>query len=295
MGLERSAAQVRTLGRTLILGGSGFIGRELLAHLGGIGTSRVEREGFVSLDATDVHQLRSRIRELEPRIVINCIGLADVDRAETDPTLADTLNRGVVENIMDVQRSEPFRLVQISTDYVFDGLRGAYRESDPAHPINEYGRSKLAGERSGLRSSSALVLRISSPYGKGFGARKLQFFRYVADALRTGKPVKALTDQKVTATYLPDLARAIPTLVDQGAEGIVHVGSTEALTRFEFAREIARVVRADPGLVNPGIRTDMAQWTAPRPADTSLDVGRSLEYGVTYTPVARALEDVLAS
>lgn len=281
------------LERALVLGGSGFVGRELVSYLGCPGTASVEREGFLAVDATRIEPLRSRLQEVRPEVVVNCVGLADVDRAEREPALADSLNRLVVENLVEAQRSQPFRLVLISTDYVFDGEQGGYRESAPVRPINEYGRSKLAGERAGLRSASTLVLRISSPFGQGFGARKPQFFRYVADSLRSGKPVRALTDQRVTATYLPDLGRAIRTLLDLDVRGVVHIGSADPLTRFEFARAVARAVGVDPGLVNPGLRTDMTQWTAPRPADTSLDVGLSLRHGVTYTPVAQALQEVL--
>lgn len=295
MGLERTAPQVTSASSTVILGGSGFVGREVLGALGGIGTSLAPRDGFRTLDATSLEELRKLIERLRPAIVVNCVGLADVDRAEREPALADSLNRVVVDNLVRVQQEVPFLLVQISTDYVFDGARGGYREGDPVRPVNEYGRSKLAGERSALRSESTLVLRISSPFGKGFGARKPQFFRYVADSLRAGTSVRALTDQRVTATYLPDLGRAITTLVEQGVRGVVHVGSDEAMTRYEFAQRVAFHVGADPQLVHPGVRSDMAQWVAVRPGDTSLDVSLSQSSGVRYTSVDAALREVLAA
>jgi len=286
---------VTAVDRVLVLGGSGFVGQELLGHLGGTGTASAPREGFRVVDATQSDRLREFLEAERPEVVVNCVGLADVDRAEREPTVADSLNRGVVEHLVRAQRSVPFRLVHISTDYVFDGERGAYRESDPVHPVNEYGRSKLAGELSALASSTALILRISSPYGRGFGARKTQFFRYVADSLRAGKPVKALTDQRVTATYLPDLARAIPTLLARRAQGVVHIGSDDPLTRFEFAQRIAHEVGADASLVRPGVRSDMTQWVAVRPKDTTLDVGLSRSHGVRYTSVKSALREVLSA
>jgi len=284
---------VTTVERTLVLGGSGFVGRELMVYLGCLGSATTSREGFLQVDATKSGELRNQLNSVKPEVVINCVGLADVDRSEREPALADTLNHLVVENLVAAQRAVPFRLVQISTDYVFDGERGGYREADPVHPINEYGRSKLAGEQALHESEWALVVRIAAPYGKGYGARKPQFFRYVADSLKAGKPVKALTDQRVTATYLPDLARAIPSLLARGVRGIVHVGSDEPLTRFEFAQRIAGTVGADPVLVNPGLRKDMTQWTATRPTDTSMDVQLSRSLGVSYTPVSTALREIL--
>ena len=281
------------LARPLILGGSGFVGRELMEYLSCPGTSSSTREGFSDVDATNPGRLLSVLSTLRPGVVINCVGLADVDRAEREPALAEELNHRVVEHLVTVQRELPFELVQISTDYVFDGERGNYAEEDPTHPVNQYGESKLKGEHAVEGSSSALIVRISSPFGRGFGARKPQFFRYVVDTLRAGKPVRALTDQRVTATFLPDLARAITTLVERGTHGVVHVGSTEPLTRFEFARKVAETVGADPDLVHPGLRSEMAQWVARRPADTSLSVRRSERVGVRYTSVAAALRELL--
>jgi dTDP-4-dehydrorhamnose reductase len=283
------------MGSTIVLGGSGFVGRELTAELHCPGTSLTGIEGFPSLDATRFEELRDGIKPFEPEILINCVGLADVDRAEREPEVADALNRRVVDNLIRLEEEVGFRLVHISTDYVFDGSKGGYREGDTTNPINEYGRSKLRGEQAALRSPASLVIRISSPFGKGFGARKPQFFRYVTDALRSGRPVKALVDQRVTATFLPDLARAIGILTREEASGVFHVGSRDSLTRFEFAQAIARTIAADPTLVTPGLRSDMGQWTARRPNDTSLDVARSEEHGVAYTSLEVALRALLAS
>jgi dTDP-4-dehydrorhamnose reductase len=281
--------------RAVVLGGSGFVGRELGEYFGCTATSLTGREGLVTVDATRIEDLRTKLEPIAPKILINCVGLADVDRAEREPGLAESLNRVVVDNLTQLQAEIGFQLVQISTDYVFDGETGGYREADRVHPINEYGRSKLRGEESALRAPGSLVVRISSPFGRGFGARKPQFFRYVTDTLRAGRPVKALTDQRVTATYLPDLARAIETLVHQSVTGIIHVGSSEPLTRFEFAQKVARIVRADLVLVKPGLRAEMTQWSASRPNDTSLNVERSKAAGVTYTPVDTALQTLLAT
>lgn len=279
--------------RVLVLGGSGFVGRELCDHFGGPAVSRSPREGYISVDATDFEDLRAVVTPIHPEVLINCVGLADVDRAQRDPTLAELLNHRVVENLIRVQPEIGFRLVHISTDYVFDGEKGDYRETDAVRPINEYGRSKLKGEQAALRSETAMVVRISSPYGRGFGARKSQFFRYVTDTLRAGRPVKALTDQRVTATFLPDLASGVETMIRQSVSGVVHLGSVEPLTRFEFAQKVARVVGADPALVVRGSRSEMTQWAAPRPNDTSLNVDRSRALGVTYSSVETALRTLL--
>jgi len=281
--------------RVLVLGASGFVGRELWDHFGGPATSGTHREGYLPVDATDLGDLREKVAPVRPSVLINCAGLADVDRAEREPAIAESLNRTVVENLVRLQPEVGYRLVHISTDYVFDGTKGSYRETDPVNPINEYGRSKLRGEEVALHLPGSLVARISSPYGHGSASRKPQFFRYVTDALRSGRPVNALTDQRVTATFLPDLASGIEALLQGSTTGVVHLGSTEPLTRFEFALKVARVIGADPALVTGGLRSDMTQWTAPRPGDTSLNVELSRAHGVRYTPVDTALRLLLSS
>ena len=160
----------------VVLGGSGFVGRELTEYFGCAATTVNGRDGLINVDATRVEDLRTKLGPLAPTILVNCVGLADVDLAEREPGLADSLNRGIVENLVRVQSEIGFRLVHISTDYVFDGSRGGYRETDEVGPINEYGRSKLRGEEAALQSAGSLVIRISSPFGRGQGPGSLSFF-----------------------------------------------------------------------------------------------------------------------
>lgn len=282
------------MGGTVVLGGSGLVGSSIARRLGALATSHTPREGFEPVDATRPDELRAFLTARAPSTVVNCVGLADVDRAEREPAAADALNRGVVEHLARLQDDLGYRLVHISSDYVFDGRTGAYREEDPASPINEYGRSKHRGETVLTGRDRCLVLRISSPYGRTPVGRKPQFFQYAAESLAAGRPVRALTDQRVTATYLPDLARAVEHLVERDGSGLLHIGSAEPMTRYEFARAIAETVHADPALVEPATRSEMTQWVAPRPADTSLEVSRSVAAGVVYTRVRDACRSLCA-
>lgn len=106
--------------------------------------------------------------------------------------------------------------------------------------------------------------------------------------------MRALTDQRVTATYLPDLVRAVRTLTERNVTGVVHVGSQDPLTRFEFAQLVAKVTDTDCALVQPATRAEMTQWVARRPADTTLNVEFSRRYGVTYARVEDALSAALS-
>jgi dTDP-4-dehydrorhamnose reductase len=279
--------------QTLVLGGTGFVGRELVDTLHARGASLSGKDGSLQCDASDPTSLAALLDRERPRIVVNCVGLADVDKAENDEALAVLLNETVVRNLATQYGRRPFRLVHISTDYVFDGSKGNYREEDPTNPVNVYGRTKLKGEETAQRILGALILRISSPYGMGFGARKVQFFRYVVDSLRAGKRARALTDQRITPTYLPDLAQAVERLTGAGASGIFHIGASHPWTRYAFALEVARVAGQDPALVDAARSSEMTNWVAKRPLDTSLNVDKSIRAGVRYTPVPEALSRLL--
>ena len=154
--------------RTLILGGSGFVGRELMEQFGRAGTSFSREDGYVRLDATRYDDLRATLHRLQPEVLVNCVGLADVDRAEREPAAAEALNATVVRNLIRARPEVGFRLVHISTDYVFDGRQGDYRESDPTGPVNEYGRSKLRGEAAAASGPETLILSFSSPIVRGY-------------------------------------------------------------------------------------------------------------------------------
>ncbi|MBX8632491.1 MAG: SDR family oxidoreductase [Thermoplasmata archaeon] len=277
----------------VVLGGSGFVGGEISEFFSCPATSASGKEGFVKCDATDVSDLRRVLERFRPKVVVNCIGLADVDRAETDRDLARRLNTDSVYNIVSLQNELGFRLVHISTDYVFDGSRGNYSEADEPSPVNVYGSTKLEGEKAALANPLNLILRISSPFGRERGTTKMQFFRFVYNSLRQGRTVSALRDQIVTATYLPDLSRAIRRLVQSEGAGVFHVTSTEALSRFDFAMMVARLSGLDASLVVPATVGDMKQWKARRPLNTSLSVSKSISAGVSYTKPELAVRELL--
>lgn len=278
----------------LVLGGSGFVGRELMSYFDCPGTSTTGDGGFIRCDATDVANLKTVIEKQRPGTVINCVGLADVDRAESEPELATQLNEITVKNIVSLTRSFRFRLVHISTDYVFDGSAGNYTEEDSACPINVYGRTKLAGERAALSDSGALIARISTPFGDGRGSGKKQFFRFVLDTLSEGKEVRAVGDQFVTSTYLPDLANALERLCRQDCSGIYHITCQNRMSRYEFARSIAETAGLDNTLVTEASMNDM-RWKAARPRDTSLSVQKSLSRGVKFRATVDALRELISN
>ena len=278
----------------LVLGGSGFVGKVLVSRFECLGTSFSGKEGYLRCDATDSQSLASVLEETHPEVVVNCVGLANVDVAETNPELARKLNVLSVRNVVQMQKKLHFKLVHISTDYVFDGEESQRTETDQENPINVYGKTKLEGEHEISDKGNSLILRISTPYGDSKGSVKKQFYEHIIENVSKGETVKAVSDQIVTSTYLPDLASAMKTLLDNERTGVFHVSSLDTLSRYEFAQEVARVAGLNEKLVEPVLMRSLEGWIAKRPRDTSLDVRRSMKFGVKYTRIEDALGELVS-
>jgi dTDP-4-dehydrorhamnose reductase len=207
-------------------------------------------------------------------VVFNCAAMTAVDACESDEERALAVNAGGVANAAALARAAGARLVQVSTDYVFDGsAREPYREDAPAAPRSAYGRSKLAGEAEALAGDVALVVRTSWLFGPGGGNFVATMLRLIAAGT---DPLRVVDDQVGCPTYAPYLARALWDLAElgpgRGAAGIVHYRNREPVSWCGFAREIAASWAPAVG-VEPVTTADFPR-PAPRPAYSVLAVER---------------------
>ena len=203
-------------------------------------------------------------------VVINCAAITDVDGCERDPQAADRVNGGGAANVA----AAGARVIQLSTEYVFDGeLEREYREDDKPRPRSAYGRSKLAGERAVLAAGPNLVVRTSWVFGEG-----QNFLRAIRVADRAGRELRVVDDQWGRPTWARDLARALAGLaVADGPSGIVHVaGDGEPCTWADLAElAVGRPVRR--------ISTDEWGAPAPRPRRAVLALDRARRMGLPLT------------
>ena len=203
-------------------------------------------------------------------VVINCAAITDVDGCERDPQAADRVNSGGAANVA----AAGARVIQLSTEYVFDGeLEREYREDDKPRPRSAYGRSKLAGERAVLAAGPNLVVRTSWVFGEG-----QNFLRAIRAADRAGRELRVVDDQWGRPTWARDLARALAGLaVADGPSGIVHVaGDGEPCTWADLAElAVGRPVR----------RISTNEWgaPAPRPRRAVLALDRARRMGLPLT------------
>jgi len=203
--------------------------------------------------------------------VINCAGAVDVDRCETDHDYAQRGNRDLVANLLAAQQEHDFRLVHISTDYVFDGSSGPPDETVTPNPINFYGKSKLAGEELiRVANRDYCIVRVCALYSTDLEAKSNLYSKILAK-LRGGESYPAATDLFNNPTEVSDLAAALVSLAKhKQLPPLLHLASPEYLSRYDFAQQIARFNGLDESLVT-ALTSDKIEFAAPRPNQAGLD------------------------
>jgi dTDP-4-dehydrorhamnose reductase len=222
----------------------------------------------VCIDISQLENLRRLIIKEKPDIIIHMAAIGDLDLCEKNKALAwKTVVEPSIEIASIVTRINCF-LIYLSTDYVFEGEKGNYKEYDVPSPINYYGFTKLLGEIA-FRSSctSYAIVRASSIYGFGHG--RMNFAKYLLEKLKAGETAKALIDQYTSPTQATLLGRAIIEIAEEKIEGIFHVVG-ERMSRYDFAIKVAEVLGLDKSLIRPTEMREMT-WLAKRPRDSSLN------------------------
>ena len=273
------------MARVLVTGASGLLGTKLVKILANRGHEviavyhsrslpRVQGVKSVQLDIRDRVRLEDLILKTQPEVVVHAAAYTDVDGCERNKSLAWSVNVSSTRSIVRVSRVVNAHIIYISTDYIFDGEKGLYREDDIANPVNYYGLTKLVAEE--LVKSSELLYTIIRPSAiYGVGGSKKSFAEFIVEKLVKGQPVKALVDQYVSPTYNGLLALAIAEIIDLRPLGILHVAGPR-MSRYEFARQIAELFDLPSDLIQKAKIQDMrGLWLARRPRDSSLDVSKA--------------------
>jgi len=237
------ARDARPAGRILLIGGSGMLGNALAERLRDTGRDfrAVSRR---ELDLERPESIPAALAKVDPETVINAAAFTDVNRAELAEHRREVfrVNRDGPGDLARACAAGNVRLVHVSTDYVFDGLKGApYVEADSTAPVQVYGTSKLEGERAVLAACpEALVVRTSTLYGPGRPARPTYVDAIRAQAL--ARPVLEVVEPPVASpTLAHDLARGILSLLDARASGVVHVVNRGSCSRLELARAVVEL------------------------------------------------------
>lgn len=259
--------------RLLVLGSTGFLGRELTEHLRSSGHA-VVRHGFTgeadsTVDLRSPKETMALIGDANPAVVINLVALTDVDRCERDPEAARALNTLVVTNVVDgiIAADSGAHLIQISTDQVYSGL-GPHGE-DGAQPINEYARTKLAGEREAMRVP-ATVLRTNF-VGRSRVAGRSGLSDWIVDSIKSGRRVTVFDDVHFSPLSTDSVCTCVSRVVKDRKSGVYNLGSREGLSKAEFAFRLCRSLGLETDLLTRG-SVASASFLAARPSDMRMKV-----------------------
>ena len=264
--------------RISILGSNGQLGQDLVTALDSHDLRRFTRNDF---DVTDSERARVLLAESRPEMIVNLTAYHRVDDCESRPDLAYRVNASAVLNLIRVANDLGAKLVQFSTDYVFDGNSNTpYDESSVPFPLSVYANSRLAGEYL-VRSEAQryLLIRTCGLYGRvGSQGKGGNFVETMLRKARNNEPIRVVDDQIVTPTSTKDLARQVAALVTAPHEGLFHATNEGACSWFEFAAAIFGIA---------GLRADLTRTTsesyktpARRPRYSVLENRRLKELGL---------------
>ncbi|MDD5072729.1 MAG: dTDP-4-dehydrorhamnose reductase [Candidatus Omnitrophica bacterium] len=283
--------------KTLITGATGMLGcdlcREFSAAGDVAGLTRGKREAkqcrasqLLAADITDRDGAARVIRKFKPGLVINAAALADVDFCELNPEEAFKTNTEGAKNVADAAEEAGALLIQISTDYVFDGDKGsAYTEEDKPNPLSVYGDSKLAADDY-VRSNISRYAIVRSSWM--FGPCGKNFVDFVVGSAKKGERIRAVGEKYGNPTYTADLAKAVFDLSERirkgkAPSGIYNISNEGVCSRYELAKEIAALCGLEAEIVS--ITAKDAGGPAPRPKLSALDntkAGKALGYKLRH-------------
>ncbi|MEM1890661.1 MAG: dTDP-4-dehydrorhamnose reductase [Pyrobaculum sp.] len=264
--------------KILVTGSGGLLGRKIVetAVERGYQVFAVYRERpppagvSIRMDLGEVEKI-SELARIKPDVVIHAAAITNVDSCELNRELAWRINAEVTARLVQIFPEAHF--IYVSTDYVFDGESGQYREGDPPNPINYYGYTKLRGEEY-VRTYSKkwTIARTSAVYG--WGPRE-NFATWLIDSLKKGVEVRVVVDQYVSPTLNTNLAEMLLDIAERGLTGVIHTAGASRVSRYHFALKIAEVFQLDPTYIKPVVMAEM-KWVAKRPRDSSLSVEKAM-------------------
>jgi dTDP-4-dehydrorhamnose reductase len=263
--------------RILITGGNGLLGQTLTRLLRqetghevlvtGIedrlfsGTAGVR---YDRVDVTNRKQLRDYAVASKPDVVVHTAAQTNVDACEDDREQAHLFNVAAVEHIAEAARILNAHVIHMSTDYVFDGEKAPLDESSPPHPVNYYGKTKLASENvlrgAGIRYT---IIRTMILYGTGVDVKR-NFALWVLHNLREKKKINVVVDQYGQPTLVDDVAYGIIKIIDRNRTGLYHISGSEVTSRYDFACAVAETFKLDMSFIQP-VSSEELRLAAPRP------------------------------
>lgn len=282
--------------RVLITGSNGLLGQKLVYYcmekkipflatsLGSNRNSKCNNNHYQSLDITNSDEVNAVLTRFNPSHIINTAALTNVDKCEDDLDKCHDINVVGVENLLQFAQTHKCHLQQISTDFIFDGVKGNYSENDKPNPLSEYGKSKLLAEQkigfSGYTNYS--IVRTSVVYGNGENLSKSNIVLWAINELKKRNSLKIVNDQYRAPTYATDLAIGCMRILELNKTGVFNLSGPVVLSMYEFVLKIVEYMGVSTDLIE-SISSEQLYQKASRPKDSGLDLSKSKQE-LGYTP-----------
>lgn len=228
---------------------------------------------YCNLDFTDPTAVKDAFALYKPSVVVHSGALSKPDDCERDKETADRINVAGTVHLLREAAACKAHFIFLSTDFVFSGREGSYKEDDPRAPVNYYGLTKLRAEDEVMRYPYPwTIARTVLVYGPSVGRHNL--VTLTAATLKDGKPLRIFNDQVRTPTYVGDLVDGLVAVIKQGATGIYHLSGEDVKTPYDVATETAQHLKLNANLITAITAADLKE-PAQRPARTGFDIGKA--------------------
>jgi len=273
--------------KVLITGSNGLLGQKLVELILDEGRDQVVATArgenrlpiaadiYRSLDVTNPDNVSRVMQEEQPDVIIHTAAMTNVDQCETEKESCWQLNVTAVDHLIKACEKHDAYLLHLSTDFIFDGHHGPYKEEDAANPVSHYGESKLAAEELLLKSNIRYgIARTVLVYGIAYDMSRSNIILWVKNSLEQGKPIKVVDDQLRSPTLAEDLAQGCYLMAKKQAEGIYNISGKDLLTPYEMACKTADYFGLDTAKMERVDASTFSQ-TAKRPTKTGFIIDKA--------------------
>ena len=295
--------------KILVTGSNGLLGQHLIKMLiettfhqiiaTGRGESRLPfktsaQYNYFSLDITDGIAVNNFLLQHKPEIIIHAAAMTQPDPCELNPVECWNINVTATRFLVSAAEIIHAKFIYISTDFVFDGMSGPYKETDEPNPVNYYGSSKLAAEKAVIESKLHwAIVRTVLVYGNILVGNRSNIISWVKENLENNKPIKVVNDQWRTPTYVEDLAKGILLVIEKNATGIFHISGEEGMSPYNMACAVADYFHLGKSLMTE-VNADTFTQPAQRPLRTGFVIDKAKrELGYQPMNFKEALQKML--
>jgi dTDP-4-dehydrorhamnose reductase len=283
--------------KILVTGANGLLGQTIIRQLlekkyevvaTGRGPDRAEVTPsaptyYKSIDITDGPAIEQFILEHKPTVIVHAAAMTQVDQCELHKQECYNINVTATRFIIEAAKAVGSRFIYVSTDFIFDGNDGPYKEDDEPSPVNYYGSTKMVAEKAVMESGlDYAIARTILVYGDVPATGRSNIIGFVRESLQANKPIKMVTDQVRTPTFVEDLARGIILIIEKKGKGIYHLSGEDLMTPYDIAIETAKYFGLNEALISKSTSEEIKQ-PAVRPPKTGFDISKA-KRELGYTP-----------